>query len=587
MMNIARLTPTRTLKLIFFASIAASASACSLSTFDEVSCTDDSECVAAFGDGAVCQTDGFCSGGGVAGECTVSQDCVNKNGFGSICDQTDFSCRDLQETEIEERCDKTEPPDLLRDLEAHRDRIVFLTAHDTTASSGHLGRESAVRAAIREINKATIFQDKNGVGRQFGLIMCDELAHDPQNDDDYVGDEFGRSDAAVFVARWGVETLGVAGIIGPAGSSDTIRAFNEVVKEQDGRVVQMANGAASPAITTVDAVINPNPNDNSPGWLWRSSSSGEGQGVVLANDIFSRDEINTLPITAQATRTVALIHEKGAFGSGIADAFQDEYLRLTQRDASDATPVRVSYTDGDIEDMKAKTDIVLAMLPNIDAVFFGGQVRDHNEFVKHISRTGSPWLLRENLPIYFPQTAVGPNVFNNAENPNLFDQVIAANPSVAVNSNAYAIFRTAFVETDPLGRDPDGISQTAQSWDAGWLLAAGAMWAAINEDLVTGEGISRGIRRLTPLTIPVDPNDDAIEDVQFDTASWAIMSGVFSNSDSSRVDARGATGELSYDLTTEEKPTEITILKSDATDGVSDFVSIAQCGEDLVCGPPN
>ena len=548
---------------------------CTLAGLDQTECTDSSQCEAAFGSGSMCGSGGFCVG---SGGCETTFDCVAQVGFGATCDPNTNQCRDLVASDIERRCERTEPTDLLTNVSAHRDRIVFLTSHNRTASAGHLGREAAVRAATIEINQATVFQDQSGVSREFGLVMCDSLAHDATDPDDYPGDELGRSAAAIAGAEWGVRVLGVPGIIGPAGSSDTISTFNEVVTPAGGAVVQMANGAASPALTTADEFINPNPNDDAPGWLWRSSSSGEGQGVVLANDLFNRSTLNGEMLRDSAVRTVALIHETGAFGSGIANAFQDEWLRITGRDASSAIVLRVNYEDGNLDEMRAGTDMVTAMLDQVDGVFFGGQVPDHNAFMVHISRAGSAWLSRSNLPIYFPQTAIGPGVFAGAENNDLFNQVIAANPSVPFNSNAYLIFKTAFVSVDPMMRDPDGISQTAASWDAYWLLAAGAMWAGINEGVINGINISRGIRRLVPL----NPGNN-VPDVQFDTAGWAVMSSAFTSGPDTRVDAVGATGELSYDLATEEKPTEITILKSETTDGTSPFEAIAQCNEALQC----
>lgn len=572
-------------------------SSCSLSTFEQATCSTDLQC-SVFGNNSRCLPTGFCSGS-VTNGCTTSQECVASNGFGSICDTDTSQCRDLTASDILDRCDKTEPTDLFDNLDSYRDRIVFVTAHNTGGSDGHKGREAGVLAGIKEINGATVFQDQAGVGRQFGLVMCDELAHDPDNPDDFA-DMLGRSDAAVESARFGLEVLGLPGIIGPAGSSDTIRGFNEVVKPINEAssvplVAQMANGAASPAVTTVDAIVNPNPTDDDPGWLWRSSSSGEAQGVVLARDASIRTQIGTPSVTITRNvneRRAAIIHEAGAFGSGIADAFQTEFGRLS---ANNLIVERVNYTDGSLQQIQDQSDVVRDQLAGIDVVLFAGQVGDHTNFMEHISQPGSPWLSRDDLVIYFPQTAIGPNVFAKiptaSGSDGLTDQIISANPATGAArlgtppTNPYEIFRSAFVATDFMGRDPDGVSQAAQSWDAAWLMAGGAMWAAINTGEVNGENISRGIRRMTPVTLPANEGEakanDGILDVQFDQASWALIAGTFGTGPDARVDVDGATGTLSYDLGTEEKPTEILLIQS--VDLTSSFQEVGFCDQTPTC----
>lgn len=540
------------------------AAGCSLSNFDRLPCSSNEDCVETFGIASVCGADGYCSDV-VEASCAETEDCLAKFGFGSVC-SPDRLCVDVEPAE---RCTRTVPSDLFTDLEAHRDYLVFGALHDATASSTHRGREVGIEAAVDIVNGGSAFVDPAGKTRKIGVVLCDLLADDPENPEDYKGDELARPDAAVATADWLANTLGVPGYIGPSSSGDSQRVFIEVTAPADGRVVQVSNAAASPALTPLD---NTSPTDDSPGLLWRTSSSGASQGVILAEDFFARTDVNGLP--RRTSNIVALIHEEGSFGAGVADSFAQRYTELAGSDSFE----RFIFPDGDREKQADQVGTVSARLDEFGAVLMAGQVADSKAFLAQAA-ADSNFLAAQDLPVYFPQTGISKSIFEDAApiDTSLFDQVRSANPAVDTSSVVFTTFRAAFQRID--SREPSTISHTAQSYDALFVMALGAVWAITQEDALTGVNMAKGFRKMVPL------GGGTAQMVQFDQSGWGNGFTAFRNRE--RIDVLGASGPMDYDLTTEEKPTSLELIEGNAE---QEFSVVRACaatppGEPTDCAP--
>jgi 3',5'-cyclic AMP phosphodiesterase CpdA len=79
----------RSLVLLAFA-----ASACSFQNTHHVKCTEDTECVAAFGTGAVCRSDGYCTGGSAGGD-DAGSDSGDTSGSWTFVSFPDFLNADI------------------------------------------------------------------------------------------------------------------------------------------------------------------------------------------------------------------------------------------------------------------------------------------------------------------------------------------------------------------------------------------------------------------------------------------------------------------------------------------------------------
>ena len=89
------------------------------------------------------------------------------------------------------------------------------------------------------------------------------------------------------------------------------------------------------------------------------------------------------------------------------------------------------------------------------------------------------------------------------------------------------------------------------AYDATWMIVYAYDWAFTHEDISNASSIARGFRRLS--------NVEATTDYNIAPSSWVSVRGIFSSSVDATVNVTGASGNLDYDLDTEELPNPIDI----------------------------
>ena len=223
-------------------------------------------------------------------DCADNTTCRDAFGWGWVCGDAGL----CEEAAVPERCAQTWPEDLLTDRASHANDIVLGVNYDR----GDFGGEVlAARLALIQAN------EQGGLdGRDFAVIECTNEA-----DDRY--DNLTQEEANEEVTRFLAEDIGVPGIVGPATSGRTEAAYQ--IAAPLGTLL-ISPSATSPALTDLDGLTS---TDEDPGLLWRTAPPDSLQGEVIAAYM-----TDTLGATS-----VAIIHEVGPYGEGLADAFVENF----------------------------------------------------------------------------------------------------------------------------------------------------------------------------------------------------------------------------------------------------------------------
>lgn len=448
----------------------AAVAGCTVIKSDVAECVDNGQCRAAFGVGAVCQSDGFCARPAPLNRCT-----------------------------------ETYPDDLLSSPEVYRDAIVIGNLMDRSLDT-HRARENAARLAFDQANA------EGGIGgRKFAAVFCTI-----EENSEFDGLE--RQAAAVVSARYLVDNIGVPAIIGPAASSDTQAVFLEV---RDDRVLVISPSATSPALSSLDPIAV---SDENPGLLWRTAPPDSLQGVAIADDMRRQDFGRT-----EAVDAVAVIHESGAYGEGLAAVFADAF-------AGDATFFLY-------DDDNSRTEAVATVgSGSFDEVLFVSS--QTNDVVAFLNAAATPSF--DGKRIFLTDSAANGDVLSNAVS-DRFGVVRGSRPAPLDPGNdlVYSLFLSAY--RAEFRDDAEQYSFSAQAYDAAWLVSYGIGWAIYQENnQVTGDTIARGLRRLS-----------AGDPVEIRPSNWNRVQQSFMAGQS--VDVAGASGALDYDSNTEETRSDVEI----------------------------
>ncbi len=213
--------------------------------------------------------------------CSVDQDCIATFGFGSVC-QSDGFCSDAPE--VPARCSRTFPDDLFDQPAEYADHILIgslysYTAHNDTLQAGEL--------AVRQVN-----QNGGLEGQRFAMVHCDYEAETGDNPTDI--------EAVELLAPFLSQDLGISAIVGPRGSSRTEATYNSV-RELDTLVISPS--ATSPALTALDGGSG---SDSSPGLLWRTAPPDSLQSRVIAATMLDSGVQNVAVIFQQGAYGDAL-----------------------------------------------------------------------------------------------------------------------------------------------------------------------------------------------------------------------------------------------------------------------------------------
>jgi branched-chain amino acid transport system substrate-binding protein len=467
----------RALAVAGAASAAAGLGGCTLSRTDVSDCETNLECRDAFGIGSVCNADGLC-----------------------------------EKAELSPRCTQTDPPGLLSDPDANRDRIVFGNLMDRSVAT-HVARERSAQLAYDQVN------EEEGVdGRQFGAVFCTI-----EESDEFDG--LSREEAAKASAEFLVDVVGVPAIVGPAASTDTQAVFQDV--GADG-VLVISPSATSPALTQLDP---PEVSNEAPGLLWRTAPSDALQGVVIAADMLDPGEGREFPVGR-----VAVIHEVGAYGDGLYEVFSRAFT------AAGGEPPDEHPFEGEGQLTDAIADVG-ADPDTIEVLFISAQASLIAAFLESAAALES----YDNKTIFLTDAAANPDVLKDIDSA-LATRVRGTRPAPLdpARDLVYSSFIAAY--TAAYRDDVQAYSFAANAYDAAWLLIYGATWALLREDGLSGRNIARGLRHVS-----------SGQNIEVRPTGWVSVLQAFRQGQS--VDVTGASGELDYDPGTEETTTEIQVWK--------------------------
>lgn len=432
-------------------------------------------------------------------ECTP-ESCQATFGFGSVCGEGGY-CRRV---DVNPRCTKTFPADLFTRPLDHPRTIVFgsLMDRDPVTGASQIQRENAIELAIRGANEEGGLDDHPTSPQLFGVVFCDIQ----DDSEDVAYDSLTRPEAAVASARYLAFDLDVAAIIGPSASADSIAVF-EALRGSDTLVISPAS--TSPALTDVDET---SPTDETPGLLWRTTPI----------DLFQVDAM-VANMNERGVTSVAIVHADDAYGSGIADAFTAAFSGTEMPFPFDAE------SDFDRRDQTAA-----GLSASVDEVLFVSSQSSHAaEFVRQASM--DPALGTKQL---FLTDSAASAAFQTqiTDLMSIWPAIRGTRPRVLTNE-ANTVFERDFMAT--YGVDASDFTFTVQAYDAAWLLFIASAWAVHQESGISGTNLARGVRH-------------TVGGAAFELRPNAFRSIVSAFEAGDSVDVTGASGELQYDLATEE-----------------------------------
>lgn len=443
--------------------------------------------------------------------CSSSQECRDAFGFGSVCVDSGY----CEFATLPARCDSTLPSSLFGSAAGLDDALVVASVFDRSLDNVEA---QAVRLAFEQVRDEVAVQ-----GKTFALIECNYEENDAYDELDYAG-------AVQSIGTYLVDELGVPAIVGPYTSSQATALFDAV----GGGVFIMSPAATSPALTFIDGGTK---TDASPGSLWRTAPPDSLQGEVAALDMISRG----------STR-VAVVHESGAYGTGLAEIFQEAF-------AGGGRSVVVTSYENPSQLAEAIASVKLDNA--LDEVFFiSSEVPDYVTFLNAAVLDGferDPEDPLDDKRIFFPDGAAYTDVIDGTAGASaLYDQLRGTRPSVDITTLNYSAFSTAYI-----GRwstDPSASIYAAYAYDAAWTTMYAAVWSLNRYEAVTPLGLGQGMRRMS------DKASGRKIDIR--PSSWSNLTGFYA--DGLGVDITGVSGSLDYDPATEETtaPIEVWVVEN-------------------------
>jgi ABC-type branched-subunit amino acid transport system substrate-binding protein len=429
-----------------------------------------------------------------------------------------------------DRCDQTYPSDLLTRPEKHSGDLIFGTLFDGQTD---VPQRQSIELAAMQVN------DNIGAGdwlegRKVGIVHCTYETDLDLDDLDY-------PEAAEAALTYLVDVMGIQALLGPATSSQS-----EVVYPlaESADVVVVSPSATSVFLNNIDGAIS---TDADPGLFWRTAPPDNLQGYAIANDM-----------DARGVTSVAIVHQSGSYGTGLADvAIQEfgqlgiEVERLVFGNASQLTDaiVDAARVDGVQEVLLISSEIA-------DVVSFLNGAEGISEYTDAVDPLG----------VFLTDSGVDPILLEQTSG-SLDGQIRGTRPRVPVGGE-YEAFSVAY--NVAFGEDPASQVFASFSYDAAMLALYGAAWAHYNESDVSGKNIARGFRQVS------DESQEArgIRGTRYAEGVTPFKLG-------QPVNLAGASGELNFDEVTGEtsNPIEVWVINADR----DDFETVRVCEPDGQC----
>jgi ABC-type branched-subunit amino acid transport system substrate-binding protein len=456
-------------------------------------------------------------------ECQASHECLEAFGLGSVCSEGGY-CADAQAIP---RCETTVPEDLYSTWDDHRDDLLLGALFDAGTDQSNI---AAVDMAVADVTL------QGGLdGREFVVVHCDYSDDEEGLTDGRTGEEAVQSAASFLFGE-----LGAPVAIGPAGSNDSIFAF-EVAKNIPTALISPS--ATSAELTYIDGLEK---SDETPGLFWRTVGSDEIQAGVMAALI--RDNGET---------SVSLVFQKGSYGQNFINALRDSLSGYGIDDVQ-------SFDFIGLEEVGNKVDEAASGMAGMTAaVFISSDIDDVVEFVEE----ASTHIGYQDVHIYLADSASDGRFLEGtgSKDADIYG-TRPATPSGAV----FDTFADSYEAASGYSAEDDVYA--AYTHDAAWIAMYGYAWAHHQEQGTSGTEIARGLRRLS------EPGG---EEIEVTMANWAEV--VARLSSGSAINAVGASGDLDFDPETEEVVNPIEIWRvGTGTDGRC-FYTLKTCSQDDEC----
>lgn len=444
-------------------------------------------------------------------DCASTAECRDAFGSGTVCAESGL----CEQMEVNVACTAQLPADLLTRPEQYVDYVVLGSLLRAEGKEG--ARHDSAKLAVEAVNRYLQDSDTHPelANLQFGLVQC---THD------------GNVDTIADLAEYLVETVQVPAILGPASSSATTEAFERLNIAEDGKerrqVLFMSPSATSLALSSLE--------QDSPGLLWRTAPTDDGQGRLMGQ--YATDQ----------SKPFVAFYEDTAYGKGLFKELEDAAGELCDN-CGFSFPADTASIQG-FTSLFARDESRDA-LAAVDTVFFMGAQEAHlREMMERL-----PTDLADKL-VFFSDAAASSDTVMNAMGH--IDQVVGTRVRAAQEGEPIRLFKTAYEGTHD--EDPLLHSFTAHTYDAAWLLLLSSLKARMEGERVSPETIATGLRQLS---------DDTWQDLDEDACPNRLKEGLCPELtlDASylgqilealkrrgKVNVQGASGNLDYDLDSEE-----------------------------------
>ena len=459
-------------------------------------------------------------------KCEATSDCIDSFGVGYTCLAEEGTCDVL--TPIP-RCMTAHPADFWEDPTLYTDAHIIGRMFDFESDQSKLAASDLAYEDILTTGSEGLWLDN----RPLVMISC--------NYANQAGDTLVEKEAVETVTKFLIETVGAEVIIGPAGSQDTQYAMNL----SDGRALFISPSATAQDLKPLGTQFS----DENPGLFWRTTGSDALQSAVLQ---WHLQQLNIL--------NFAILAQNGLYGSGIASALvniheENTEIRPTYETFEVNNPTAIS---GSINDLLAD-DTVQAL------VFVSSDITDTLEAIKvmqahpetplFLTDSASKEALLEDIIAYTGG--------NETLETSIVNQIRGTKPSIPT-STQFDQFASRF--NTVTGLDATKSVFAAHTYDATWLAASALTWANANETSHDILGLARGLRNLS---------DTTSNEVRLSPEGWNQIETAFEVG--SPINVQGVSGNLNYDLTTEELTTSVDFWRySDDLSGVEVLFSCAE-----------
>lgn len=422
-------------------------------------------------------------------ECELDSECREAFGIASLCGAEGY-CEIL---ESQERCRATFPGDFEENPGSYPN-ILLVGTIINEGNEVHRSRARAVEVAIQDAN------DQGGLGgREFGLVVCD-------NGDRPTIDSFDQDAASTAVATWLRDVAEVAFIVGPPSSGSTQAVFENV---ED--VLLVSPSASSDRLSALDGE---NPTDEMPGRLWRTAVPDGQQAPQIADDMGAR-----------GITDLAIVFASGAYGESLAE------LVIGELDDSVAVEEFPFATAGELGAL-----VTTVGGRSVQEVLFISSNTDEAVSFINTARMQADY---EDKTFFLTDAAANAAFTAGVTDASVLSRVRGTRP-VQLESPEFetfvSLYQIRFGTTDV--RE---LSFTSNAFDAAWLGLYGMAWAAENEPDMSPRSIATGLRKVTGGGAMVATTTPS---------SWATVQAEFAAGQA--IEVVGASGDLDYDLSTEE-----------------------------------